>query len=163
METSFIRELSELDVLDISELKQKWLALTGTKPPAGNRTYLVRRLAWAIQNTRFGGNPDVVRARLQGALEAAGCNSETGIRQPDSDPGRPRHPDRPAIGTRWTRFYNGEWHELTFVTNGVSYRGVLYSSPTALVHAITGTHRSGPAWFLNAGAREKRSGGKNAR
>lgn len=162
MSADIIRELAALDVLNTAELKARWRQLCQSDPPAGNRAYLVRRLSWAIQNARYGGNADGVRARLEGVLAAAGCNAKTGSRQ-QPDPGRPRLRERPANGTRWTRYYNGEWHELTFVTNGVSYRGTLFSSPTAVVHAITGSHRSGPDWFLNVTAKEKRGGSKHDR
>lgn len=146
MPNDVLREIATLDVMEASELKLKWQALFGTDAPAGNRAYLVRRLAWAIQNLHYGGNAESVRARLQGALLNAGLDPETGQAYRLSQRGR-MGPEKPRPGTRWSKYWGGEWHEITFLPRGVSYRGVVYKSPSWVASMIIGSHTSGPRWF----------------
>lgn len=51
-------------------------------------------------------------------------------------------------GTRYCRIWRGEEHEAIVQPDGkVSYRGVLYTSLTAVATHITGTHWSGRKFF----------------
>ena len=51
------------------------------------------------------------------------------------------------MGTRLSREYDGEPHEVLVVREGFEYRGEIYTSLTKVAKVITGTAWSGPAFF----------------
>ena len=53
-----LRQLAELETLDMARLKERWRALFGTEPPGYNRPFLVKRLAYRIQELAYGGLPE---------------------------------------------------------------------------------------------------------
>ena len=53
----------------------------------------------------------------------------------------------PQPGTRLLREWGGELHEVTVTDRGYAYRGIVYTSLTAVAIRITGTRWSGPRFF----------------
>ena len=147
---SILRQLAELDDLPTDELKARWRALYGKEPPRFNRQFLIKRLAYRIQELAYGGMPDELRDRMDRLLDAEGYN-ELGIKV------RERKPvdDKPIPGTLLIREWNGERHEVTVRTDCFEYRGMPYRSLSAIARKVTGTRWNGPAWFglRKAGAR----------
>ena len=64
MKDSMLKQVAELPGLDSEQLKERWRALYGSEPPAYNKTYLVKRLAYRIQELAFRGLADETKARL---------------------------------------------------------------------------------------------------
>ena len=50
-------------------------------------------------------------------------------------------------GTRLLREWGGALHEVTVTDNGYEYRGIVFTSLTAVATDITGTRWSGPRFF----------------
>jgi hypothetical protein len=46
---STLRQIAQLNKLSFSELQARWRSLLGTEPPGYNRTFLIKRLAYRIQ------------------------------------------------------------------------------------------------------------------
>ena len=76
-----------------------------------------------------------------------------------------RHPERDLLatprakpGTRLIRQWQGQVHLVEVEDHGFAYRGQRYRSLSAIARTITGTHRSGPAFF----GLEPRSGPRHA-
>jgi len=150
MSTSVVKQIADLERMSISDLQHRWAQLIGTDPPRYNREFLVRRLAHRLQELTHGGLSQATRAKMDRLLEEAGYDEIGALtdRRPARD-GR----ERPVVGTRLIREWNGERHEVTVAQVGFEYRGQPYRSLTAVATAITGTHWSGPAFF---GLRTKR-------
>ena len=55
MKGDIIRRLAELDRLPVPELKKRWREMFGAEPPGYNRTFLVKRLSYRIQEEAYGG------------------------------------------------------------------------------------------------------------
>lgn len=55
MTNTILTQVAELPTLPTPRLKAMWRELTGTEPPPYNRTFLVKRLAYRIQELAFGG------------------------------------------------------------------------------------------------------------
>ena len=53
----------------------------------------------------------------------------------------------PQPGSRLLREWGGELHEVTVTDGGYAYRGIVYTSLTAVAIRITGTRWSGPRFF----------------
>jgi len=55
---STLRQITQLSKLSFSELQARWRSLLGTEPPAYHRRFLVKRLAYRIQELAYGGPPE---------------------------------------------------------------------------------------------------------
>ena len=131
--------------LSFPELQERWRSLFGGEPPAYHRRFLVKRLAYRIQELAYGGLPDPAHAKMRDILRDAGL-TEDGLA-----PGKGRLARRsrelPTTGTRLVRVWNGDRHEVTTIQGGFEYQGRRYRSLSAIAKAITGTHWNGRAFF----------------
>lgn len=152
--TSILKQLAEIQQLPTSELKERWRELYETEPPAGSRSYLVKRICYRVQELHYGGVSDATRAHLRKHLEDVGLANEG--TDPAHTAQRRAKNGQPVAGTRFTREWHGERHEVTVVDGGFEYAGRPYRSLSAVAKAITGSHWNGPLFF---GIR-KRKGGK---
>ncbi len=145
MSTDTSAHIAQLQQLPIRDLRDRWRALVGTDPPRYNRSFLIRRLAYRLQELAHGGLSQAARARMDELLAQAGCD-QLGSPQVKRQIARGRR-ELPVIGTRLIRDWNGQPHEVTAVQGGFAYRGRRYRSLTAIAELITGTHWNGPAFF----------------
>ena len=144
MKRSVVKQIAELPTLPIDRLKERWRALYDTEPPAYNRVYLVKRLAYRVQELAYGGLSEVAMAQLRDRVE----NGNLGVDTPgNSRIEKKRDLNRPAVGTRIIREWNGQRYEVTVVRDGFEFQGRRFRSLTAVAKALTGGHRNGPAFF----------------
>jgi hypothetical protein len=152
MSNATLTQIAELQHLPMPALQERWRSLMGSDPPRYNRSFLIRRIAYRVQELAQGGLSQATRAKMNELLDRAGYDEIGALRR-----GRPPVParrGRPVAGTRLIREWNGELHEVTAVSGGFEYRGRRYRSLTAITELITGTHWNGPAFF---GLRTKRA------
>jgi len=145
MSDSTLRPITQLSKLSFSELQERWRSLFGSEPPAYHRRFLVKRLAYRIQELAYGGLPDAPRAQMADILQDAGLDEQASI------PGRGRTQKRsqylPLAGTRLVRERKGRRYDVTVASDGFVFEGRRYRSLTAITKAITGTHWNGRAFF----------------
>lgn len=60
-----MRQLMALGGLSVEELKDKWRDLYGSEPPELKHSFLVKRLAYRIQELYYGGLDKEVKARIE--------------------------------------------------------------------------------------------------
>jgi hypothetical protein len=152
-ETLVLKQVSELPRLTTKELHERWRILYGREPPAGKRDYLVRRLAYRIQELAFGGLKEETRKKLAAAIK----DDKPGGRTARAKRRQKRFEGMPATGTRLIREWHGQRHEVTVTREGFEYQGRVFRSLTAVAKAITGAHMSGRAFF---GIEKRRGTGK---
>jgi len=142
MEQTVLETLTRIGRMPVSDLRNQWRSLYGTEPPtAYGRARLVRRLAWRIQELRYGGLSDKARRRLR---EIANGDELAGGKQ--RPPRRKRHSLAP--GTRLVRHWHGVEHAVTATADGgFEWKGKRYRTLTAVAKASTGQHCSGPRFF----------------
>jgi hypothetical protein len=141
-----LRQLAELERLSVPELAERWRALMDTAPARHNRRYLIKRLAYRIQELAYGGLTSQDRDRMERLLDAEGYDDQgfavTKKRH------RPVNKDGKFLpGTLLVREWAGERHEVRVLERGFEYRGLPYRSLSAVARLITGTQWSGPAFF----------------
>jgi hypothetical protein len=141
-ETKVLKQIAQLPGLSFEELKERWRALYGTEPPAYNKPFLIKRLAYRIQELAYGGLSENAKARLDEIARENGMDELASL-----DRTTPRKKGMPVIGTRLVREWNGDRYEVTVVHNGFEFRGKTFRSLTSITKAITGTHWNGPAFF----------------
>ena len=131
---SVINQLAALPNMEVSELKKMWGNLFETPPQSNNKDFLLRKIAWRIQELAYGGLPDDTRQKLKDLRR----KSET------------YHAKRgslPPEGTVLTREHDGEDHKVLVLYDGFEYRGCKYRSLSEIARKITGTKWSGPRFF----------------
>jgi DUF2924 family protein len=133
------QEIAALCDLDHAALKERWRALRGGEPPRKlSRQFLLRALAYYMQEQAFGGLSPAVRQRLQRLaveLKATGRITSTGKQSPIKP------------GTRLIREWQGSTHEVTVLEEGFQWNEETYRSLSAIARAITGTRWNGHLFF----------------
>ncbi len=147
MHDSVLAQVAALPGKSTAELKQLWRELYDREPPPYNRPFLVKRLAYRIQELAFGGLSARAETKLKALVE------EEDRRLKGKLP--VRKGDRPISGTRLIREWQGVEHTATVLDDGFEYQGRKYKSLSAIARAITGTRWSGPLFW---GLRSHRSG-----
>ena len=137
MNNSVLAQLAALPEKSTAELKQLWRDLYDREPPPYNKPFLIKRLAYRIQELAYGGLSARAEAKLKELIE------EEDRRVKGKLP--VRKGDRPIAGTRLIREWQGVEHCRTVLDDGFEYQGRRYKSLSAIARAITGTRWNGPA------------------
>jgi len=143
MEHTVIKTLARIGRMGVGQLRDQWRALYGTEPPPSYaKAQLVRRLAWRVQELRFGGLSDRARQRLHKIAD--GDDLAGGKKRPP----RARRRRALAAGTRLVRQWRGVEHVVTALADGgFEWNGRRYRTLSAVAKAMTGQHVSGPRFF----------------
>lgn len=158
MKNDILRQLAELERMPFAGLRKQWQELFGGEPPGYNRTFLIKRLSYRIQERAYGGIKPETRAELDRMLNEEGYD-ELGRLGPKEAP-RIRE-DQIVPGTTLIRYWKGERHTVTVLDEGFEYLGQPHKSLSAIAKKISGTKWSGPAFFglrKKGGASVKRRG-----
>ena len=139
METSVLAQLTALPGKTTPELRQLWRDLYDREPPPHNKPFLVKRLAYRIQELAYGGLSARAEAKLKELIEEE--DQRVKGRLPV------RKCERPIVGTRLIREWKGVEHAVIVLDDGFEYQGRRYKSLSAIARAITGTRWNGPAFF----------------
>ena len=137
---SVLKQVAELNDMDLHELRQRWCELFDSEPPSYGRSMMMKRLAYRIQELAYGGLPCEVRHQMDHILDGAGYD-EIGRK------GNVKKPAGPVPGTLLIREWRGDRYEVSALENGFEYRGRRFRSLSAVAFHITGTKWNGPAFF----------------
>jgi hypothetical protein len=144
----------------MNELRDKYASVHGEPTRAGNRTWLVKKIAWRLQALAEGDLSDRARQR---AAELAN-DADFRILEPRTAPaaptpiGVPAPPEAPAPqpprssarlmpGIVLNRIYKGEALQVRVLADGFEFEGNRYASLSAVAKAITGSHWNGRLFF----------------
>jgi len=132
------REIDALDVLNRSELVERWRTYYRTGPPKGiSRRLLIRAVAYEMQVKRYGGLKPAAERRLK---VIANGTAEGDRRSCKVAP-------RLRPGARLVREWNGVSHVVEVTEGGFIWNGCRHRSLSAVARAITGARWSGPRFF----------------
>ena len=147
MTYSVLAQIAALKRMSAPELKKQWRLLFDAPPPPYNRRFLESRLAYRIQELAYGGlKPETVKR-----LEALGEQLDGG----NITTRKLRADDRPVVGTRLIREYQGVEHVVTVLNDGYEWQGRPYRSLSWVARAITGTRWNGWRFFGLQGQRRQ--------
>ncbi len=136
MNIGVIRRVAALPGMSASELKEMWRKYHETEPPPFNRAFLVRRLAYRIQELAYDGLSEKSEKRLE--------------RIPvDDAPQEKKRPlgERLLAGTRLVREWKGVEHSCMVLDDGFEYQGRRFKSLSAVANFITGSKWNGLVFF----------------
>ncbi len=145
-DSSVLKQIAGLQNLSYEELVELWRTLYGKEPTATSRPYLMKRLAYRIQEIAYGGLSDGAHRMMDEILDLHGFD-ENGGNQAARRNERRRKQGTAVAGTRFVREWNGRTYEVIVAHGGFEYEGRLYKSLTAVTKVITGTHWNGRAFF----------------
>ncbi len=132
--------IAKLPNLRPSRVHALWQKVYRSEPPVGaKREFLVRLLAYALQERAHGVLPRSVTKQL--AIHVPHALSEAPT-LPSSSASIDLRP-----GASIVRTWRGKTHEVSVLDRGYAYRGDHYRSLTEIAKVITGTHWSGPRFF----------------
>jgi hypothetical protein len=169
MSESIISQVNALRRMTVGELRQKYREVYGEETRSGNKDWLWKRIAWRIQELKYGGLSERAKRR---AAELAN-ESDIRVRVPksafDGVQGAVRKSDvgkssgasarnRRALlpGTTLTREYKGVVHTVKVLDLGFEYDGRRYKSLSAIAREITGSHWNGNLFFnISNGGRKR--------
>lgn len=144
MSNEVLKRVAALPGMSTGELKKLWRELNRSDPPPYNRAFLVKRLAYRIQELALGGLSERTVRRLERLAD-----EEEAPAQPKRPPG-----ERLLPGTRLIREWKGVEHCCMVLDDGFEYQGRRFGSLSAVANFITGTRWNGLVfWGL------KRQGG----
>lgn len=146
MSDSVLKQVTNLKNLTYEELKSLYITLHGSEPPAYNKEFIIKRLAYRLQEIAYGGLSERVQKRLDDVLVERGYDENA---MPiGNGSGRRKLPkSHPIIGCVFIREWKGQRYQVTAVADGFEFEGRKYRSLTAIAKVITGTHWNGRTFF----------------
>jgi hypothetical protein len=160
MEINVPKELAALQRMSVSQLRERYAEVFGEATTTGNRTWLIRRIAWRIQADAEGDLSERARQRAtelarDADLRITALKEKTvtvlpmmrgGTRTGTLPP--VKTDDRlPPPGTVLTRKYKGGTVQVKVLAQGFEYDGEVYGSLSAVAKAVTGSHCNGFLFF----------------
>lgn len=139
MQRTVLKQIDELNRMSMDQLRKRWADLLGTDPGRLGRNYLIRRLAYRIQELAFGGLSRDARRELSAIANGTPPKVVAQARK--------RRKMRLAPGTRLLREWHGERYEVIVKEDGFLYDSKRYKSLTAVARAITGSRWGGNRFF----------------
>jgi hypothetical protein len=142
MNIGVIKQVVALPDMKPTELRDMWRELFNNDPPTNNKTFLVKRLSYRIQELAYGGLSEATIKRLASIVR----EEAEGPKAPIMANGQ-RQKDQPLPGTRLIREWQGVEHLVTALEKGFEYQGQKFKSLSAVAREITGTQWNGPLFF----------------
>jgi hypothetical protein len=136
MSDSVLAQIAALKSKSTPELRAMWQELFGREAPVLGRRYLEDRLAFRIQELRFGGLSDRARRKLDALAD-----------QLEPNAARRRDPSRLLPGTELRRQWQGVEHVVRVREHDFEYNGRPYRSLSAVARAITHVRWNGWLFF----------------
>jgi hypothetical protein len=151
------KEVAALQRMTVNQLREKFAEVFGEATRAGNKSWLVKRIAWRMQALVEG---DISERARQRAAELA---NDADLRT--SAPKAPKpvsaaaerttsativatSNDRlPPAGTILMREYKGRTHQVRVLERGFEFEGEVFKSLSAVAKKITGQHCNGFHFF----------------
>lgn len=146
MSNSVLKQITNLNNLTYEELKVLYVTLHGSEPLAYNRDYIIKRLAYRLQEIAYGGLSERVRKKLDDVLVENGYDENAmPIKKHCGSHKSPKN--HPVIGCTFIREWNGKRYQVTTIADGFEFEGEKYRSLSAIAKVITGSHWNGRAFF----------------
>ena len=125
--------IANLEGMSVKELQIVWKDFFDIKPDQTNKSYLIRRIAYRVQELKYGGLKSAI-------VKLLNCN----VKEADV---KSKSKSRIKIGAVLTRVYKGVEFRVTIIENGYEFNGMIYKSLTRIAGVITDSKTSGPLFF----------------
>jgi len=147
-------KIAALKNKSIPELQKEFEALfDGQKASSDNKVYLVRRIAYRLQELEYGGLSQKAQNRLKELISLYDPVNNKAIRPKVSVETQARIKTRgrdmrlPIPGTIITKDYRGKKYQVKVLESGFEFEGKIYKHLTTIAEKITGAHWNGYNFF----------------
>ena len=117
------------------------------KAAPGNRTFLIRQLAYQIQEKALCGLSTPAKDSIRELIQAYDPINKTSIKTNSGKTEAGRDTRLPMPGSFIIKTYKGNRIEVKVLENGFEYQGAIYKNLSAVAEAITGNHWNGFIFF----------------
>ena len=129
--------------MSMDQLRERWRDLYGARAARLQaRQFLIKRLAYRIQELFYGGLSDAAKTRLRQVAQD-GPVARVDRRVSDNPPSQIDI----LPGTRFVRIWKDRCYEVLAHENGFEYEGRMFRSLSAVAREITGTRWNGRLFF----------------
>lgn len=156
-EPSIAAQVLALQSMTVPQLRERWQEVFGEPTTQRHRIYMIKRLAWKLQEDRFGKLTPEQEARVaeyRREIEALPPekwfpNSKANRAAAAREKLRPGLRDRrvPLPGSVLTRTWKGNEVVVKVLESGFEYDGRLFRSLSAVASEVTGTSWNGFVFF----------------
>ena len=143
-EAGVLKRVTTLPGMTVSDLKGMWRDLYDQEPPPHGKPFLIRKLAYRIQELSFGGLSETTELRMDAM---AGGDQDPKSKKAQGGKKKRKKSNHPIPGTRLEREWKGKKHQVTVLDDGFEYQDRKFKSLSAIAKKITGTQWSGPVFF----------------
>jgi hypothetical protein len=126
-------QIVQLPTMATPDLVTLWTSIFEVPPHNKNKVFLIRKIAWRLQELAYGGLSDDTQTKIRNMHD---LTTKKTIKK-----------NLPPIGTILEREHGNETHRVTVLRDGFEYRQCKYKSLTKIATHITGTKWSGPRFF----------------
>ena len=152
MNRTIAAQIARLPEMPVSELRKKYQALfEGSACRSSNKSFLVRRIAWKIQEQAYGGLPETAIRQLEALVQETDPVNRRRRQARSSGKDQQKRPRRdrrlPMPGTVLMRDYHGRELSVTVLEKGFEFEGQRYRSLSAIAREVTGTQWNGLLFF----------------
>lgn len=149
MKETLSTQILALQRASFKELKHKYVQLFGNDDVSANhKTYMLRRIAYRLQELESDGLSSAAQKRLKELIEKYDpINNKTFRPEPSITKVSTKDRRLPIPGTVITKTYKGSRYQVKVLEQGFEYKDKIYSSLTAVATEITGAHWNGYLFF----------------
>ena len=155
MNENISEQIQGLKSADLSTIQERYKKLFSVaEAPCANKPYLIKKIAYKLQETAHGGLSDKAKARIAELIEKYDPINNKALRPQVFSAGKnvvsmPFMRDKrlPIPGTVIHKKYKGEDIHIKILDKGFEYKDKYYRSLTAIAFELTGAHWNGFAFF----------------
>jgi len=148
------QKVAAMQRMTAKQLREKYAEVVGEPARSGNKTWLIRRIAWRLQANAEGDLSERARRRAKELANDADVRLTPPKGQRVATCGDAADqvdvlPDNrlPAPGDAIVRKYKGRQIRVVVLPDGFEYDGQRYRSLSAVAKAISGSHCNGFRFF----------------
>lgn len=155
---SVAAQVKALDSMTVAQLRERWRVVFGQETQQRHRIYMIKRLAWKLQEDQLPKLTHEQEARIAAhrreleSLPPSEWFPGAGRRKraptaPQKRQNGIRDPRLPQPGSVLTREFRGLTVAVKVLDRGFEYQGHIYRSLSAVARAVTGTSWNGWTFF----------------
>ena len=154
MSDNTIAEILALKEIPLSELEKKYEEIfDGKKTPSNNKVYLWRKIAYRIQELKYGRLHSEAQCKIEEFIQKYDPVNNKALRHDNAFPERSKNGSfsrdkrLPIPGTVITKNYKGNNILVKILEHGFEYNNKIYKSLTGIAKEVTGAHWNGYLFF----------------
>ena len=141
-----------LQQISVHELQKEYCRVFGEKTTATHKGFLLKKIAWKIQELEFGGITEEVKEKALAIVENLGLTGRIPsikLKKKRKIITQSSFQDKrlPLPGTVIIRKYKDKQVAVQVLEDGFEYKGCKYRSLSAVAKAVTGSHWNGFSFF----------------